>query len=77
MDWKLTLIASLSTLAVSLLAGKGIRRLIFLPFEWLASKTNTKVDDIILSEAEKDAGIDSTLETANTLEKSNASSSEK
>ncbi len=48
-----------------LLAGKFLKRLIMLPFEYIARKTKTKIDDVLLAEAQKDLGIEeATLEKA-------------
>lgn len=62
------LLAALTGLGALLLAGKGFRRLVFLPFEWLVRKTPSKVDDVILAEAQSDVGIDSTIEKAEKAE---------
>lgn len=53
-------------LVAMLAAGKALRRLLLLPFEWLARKTPTKVDDVLVSEVGSDLGLDkSTLDKAN------------
>lgn len=55
---------ALAGIGTALLMGKAIRRILLLPFEWLARKTDSKVLDVIVDEAEKDLGIDSTLDKA-------------
>lgn len=56
-NWK-DVMMWLSPTLLLLVAGKGVRRILFLPFEWIASRTRTKVDDTILLEAQRDVGID-------------------
>lgn len=51
------LMAGFAATLATLLAGKTIRRLILLPFEWLASKTESRIDDKIVEQAEEDLGI--------------------
>lgn len=65
MNWALigmqilkTLGAIIGTMVTQLLAGKAIKRLILLPFQWLTKKTETPKDDAILKEAEKDLGLE-------------------
>lgn len=58
MEWKSILLISLAGVATSLLAGKAFRRVLLLPFEWLAKRTGSKVLDTIVDEAERDLGID-------------------
>lgn len=59
-------------IGLALVFGKAIRRVLLLPVEWLVRKTNNKIDDVILKEAESDLGLDdSTLNKASrpTLDK--------
>lgn len=58
-DWQAVLMVSLMGAVTALLSGKFVRRLLLLPFEFLAKKTNNKIDDKLVAEAEKDLGIDS------------------
>lgn len=51
--------AAVITLVTQLLAGKMIKRLLLLPFEYLSSRTDNKIDDVLVDEAEKDLGIES------------------
>lgn len=63
LNWQEISILALGSALTALFMGKAIRRLVLLPFEWLASKTETRIDDTIIQEASKDLGIDiSTLE---------------
>lgn len=64
MNWALigmqilkTLGTIVGTMLTQLLAGKAIKRVILLPFEWLVKKTKNTEDDKIIKEAEKDLGI--------------------
>jgi hypothetical protein len=45
-------------IAIALVAGKALRRLLALPLEWLVRKTSNNIDNKILIEAEHDIGID-------------------
>lgn len=51
------ILGAVAALATQILMGKFLKRLILLPFEYWASKTNNPVDDKLLDEAEKDLGI--------------------
>ncbi len=55
---------ALAGLGAMLLAGKGLRRLILLPFEYLARKTPSKVDDVLVKQVEADLEVSSVLEEA-------------
>lgn len=41
-----------------LAAGKAVRRVVLLPFEWLRNKLKSRTLDVLLEEAERDLGID-------------------
>ncbi len=56
---------ALAGLGAALLAGKSIRRLFLLPFEYFARKTPTHIDDVIVKQIEEDLGVKSVLEEAN------------
>lgn len=61
-DIKTLGMVALAGVATALLTGKTVRRLLLLPFEWVASKTGSKIDDKLVDEARKDLGVpDSTL----------------
>lgn len=53
------LLLAATGIVTAIFTGKFIRRLVLLPFEYLASRTSTTIDDKLLQEAEKDLGIDS------------------
>jgi len=53
-----TLGAIVMSMVGTLLAGKAIKRLFLFPFQWLASKTQTKKDDILIHDAEEDLGLE-------------------
>lgn len=58
-QWKTLLMAAMGGAVVALLTGKLVRRLLLLPFEYLSSRTSSKVDDKLVEEARKDLGVDS------------------
>ena len=49
--------AALAPIIASLVAGKAIRRVLFMPFEWLSKRTKTELDDQIIADAREDLGI--------------------
>lgn len=57
-ELKSMVVIALVGVGTSLLAGKALRRLFLLPFEWIARKTSSKTIDVIVTEAERDLGID-------------------
>ena len=62
LDIKTLGMLALAGVVTALLTGKTVRRLLLLPFEWLASKTGSKIDDKLVDEARKDLGVhDATL----------------
>lgn len=63
-DIRTAAMAGGAALVASLAAGKGIRRLLLLPFEWAAGKWKNRTASVILDEVEKDLGITNTLEEA-------------
>jgi hypothetical protein len=56
-DINTILMVALAGVVTALLTGKTFRRLLLLPFEWISSKTGSKVDDKLVEEARKDLGI--------------------
>lgn len=62
---KAALGVALAGIGTMLLTGKGIRRLLLLPFEWLSSRTASKVDDVIVRQIESDLDIKPVMEEAN------------
>lgn len=57
LDLSTAAMAAGAGILAALVAGKTIRRIILLPFEWLASKTESRIDDKIVEQAEEDLGI--------------------
>lgn len=56
-DWK-DVAVYLAPMLALLAAGKAVRRIVFVPIEWLRNKLGNKAFDVIVEEAEKDVGID-------------------
>ena len=56
--WGTTLILPIVGLLV---AGKGIRRIFLLPFEYLARRTPNKIDDQVVNDVSSDLGITPTV----------------
>ena len=59
-DLKQLAVPAFIAIGTTLLMGRTLRRLILLPFEWLARNTENKIDDQIVSDATQDLGIDPT-----------------
>lgn len=57
-EWK-DVAMYLAPIAVALAAGKSLKRLVLLPFEYLARKTDSPVIDKLVEQAEEDLGIQS------------------
>lgn len=57
-DIKQMLMVAGAGIVVALLSGKAVRRILLLPFEWIASRTSNKIDDKIIDDAQKDLGIE-------------------
>ncbi len=56
-EWT-TIATYLGPIALTLAAGKTLKRLVLLPFEYLRNKSRSKVVDVLVSQAEQDLGID-------------------
>lgn len=66
LDINTILMLGLGGVVTALLTGKTFRRLLLLPFEYLARRSDNKADDKLIEEARKDLGIpDATLEQEN------------
>lgn len=59
-DWNTILMTGLVGAVSTLVMGRTLRRLLLLPFEWWARKTENKLDDQIVADAERDLGIEPT-----------------
>ncbi len=60
---KTAAMVALAGAVMALLTGKTVRRLLLLPFEWIASRTSSKTDDKLVDEARHDLGVpDATLD---------------
>lgn len=59
-EYQKLLEAGFLALLGSLLMGRTLKRLILLPFEYLAKRTSNTIDDQIIADAEQDAGIEPT-----------------
>lgn len=52
--------AALVPVLASLVAGRTLRRILLLPFEYWARRSKNTIDDQIVADAEKDLGIEPT-----------------
>lgn len=56
-DWQ-HILMYLAPIGIALASGKMIRRVLFLPAEYLARKSKSKVVEVLVTEGERDVGID-------------------
>jgi hypothetical protein len=61
-DWHVLLGMASGGIVTALLTGKFIRRLLITPFDLIAEKTATQIDDKLVEEAKKDLGLEDSKE---------------
>lgn len=67
----------LGSALLAILTGKTLRRLLLLPFKFIAHKTKTKEDDLLVKEAARDLGLSDDAATICKEDKTDASETEK
>lgn len=56
-EYRNLILAGIGSTVLALLTGRTLRRLILLPLKLIASRTNTKEDDLLVEEAARDLGL--------------------